>query len=180
MKRYWFLSVVLVLSLCLPALGETPARAQGMTDEAMLRIGLLEDVDSGWKPDPIEDNSPLHNLFFRGLTRYDAASGRVVPDLASGWEVSADGLTWTLHLRDDIYWINRQGDAVRPVDAHDAELGLKRAILAYHVYGSPANYAAHPLFVLSGAEALSRISDVHEEDFQQVGVQASDDWTAVN
>ena len=28
----------------------------------------------------------------------------IVPILAKSWEVSEDGLTWTFHLRDDVYW----------------------------------------------------------------------------
>ncbi len=53
------------------------------------------------------------SLLFRGLTRTDAA-GNVVPDVASGWEVSADGLSYTFHLRNDVYW----SDGV-PVTAAD-------------------------------------------------------------
>src|SRR5579871_679927 len=41
------------------------------------------------------------NLFV-GLARYDVASGKVQPMLAKDWSVSADGLTWTFNLRDDV------------------------------------------------------------------------------
>ena len=50
---------------------------------------------------------------FEGLTTYDAAS-RAIPGVASKWEVSADGLTWTFHLRPDAKWSD--GSAVTADD----------------------------------------------------------------
>lgn len=42
-------------------------------------------------------------LIFSGLTRLDER-GEVVPELAEGWEVSADGRTYTLYLRRNVLW----------------------------------------------------------------------------
>ncbi len=42
-------------------------------------------------------------LIFEGLTRYDE-SGRLVPQLATGWHVSLDGLVYTFWLRQDVRW----------------------------------------------------------------------------
>lgn len=41
------------------------------------------------------------------------------PDLAKSWQVSGDGLTWTLRLRDDIKWHNKPPLNGRPFTAAD-------------------------------------------------------------
>ncbi len=43
------------------------------------------------------------SLVFSGLTRL-ATNGEVEPDLATGWEISADGITYTFHLRRNVVW----------------------------------------------------------------------------
>lgn len=42
-------------------------------------------------------------LIFSGITRLDER-GDVVPDLAQGWSVSPDGLTYTFFLRQNVQW----------------------------------------------------------------------------
>jgi len=42
-------------------------------------------------------------LVFRGLTRWNEA-GEVVPDLAEGWTISADGISYTFKLRPNERW----------------------------------------------------------------------------
>jgi peptide/nickel transport system substrate-binding protein len=48
----------------------------------------------------------ISRLLFSGLTRYNA-QGRIIPDLAN-WDVSADGRTYTFHLRDGVKWHDGQ------------------------------------------------------------------------
>jgi len=46
-----------------------------------------------------QDRGVVH-LIFNGLVRYKTGDiSKFEPDLAESWEVSADGLTWTFHLR---------------------------------------------------------------------------------
>jgi peptide/nickel transport system substrate-binding protein len=42
-------------------------------------------------------------LIFNGLTRADPL-GELQPDLATDWTISDDGLLYTFHLRDGVYW----------------------------------------------------------------------------
>lgn len=43
------------------------------------------------------------SLVFSGLTRL-ASNGEIEPDLASGWEISGEGITYTLTLRRNVVW----------------------------------------------------------------------------
>jgi len=45
----------------------------------------------------------MNALIFNGLTRYNAKR-QVVPDLATSWDISADGRVYTFHLRHGVKW----------------------------------------------------------------------------
>jgi peptide/nickel transport system substrate-binding protein len=84
-----------VLAAALPA---APALAQGRTD---LNIGIqLEptnlDPTTGGAAAAIR--SVTHLNIFDGLTRIDK-DGAVQPNLATSWDISEDGLTYTFHLK---------------------------------------------------------------------------------
>ncbi len=86
----------------------------GMTAERILRVGTvgrITTLDPLYAIDPAERDAIA--LLFRGLTRLGPA-GTIQPDLASAWDVSSDGRTWTFDLRDDVRWHDG-----RPVTADD-------------------------------------------------------------
>ena len=85
----------------------------------------------------------LANLF-EGLAVHDA-HGRVVPGAASRWETSADGLTWTFHLRPDGRWSDG-----KPVVAEDFVFSFRR-LLAPETAASLAYF----LYAIEGAEAVN-------------------------
>lgn len=60
--------------------------------------------------------------FFEGLTTL-AEDGTIVPGVASSWSTSADGKTWTFHLRDNARWSNG-----KPVTAADFVYGWRREV----------------------------------------------------
>jgi oligopeptide transport system substrate-binding protein len=77
----------------------------------------------------------LLNDLFLGLTTFNA-SGELVPGAAESWATSADGLTWTFNLRDDLRWSDGQ-----PLTAVDFVYAFRRlqdpqtaASLAYFMY----------------------------------------------
>ncbi len=82
----------------------------------------------------------LANNLFVGLTRFDPVTHEIMPYLATEWTASADGLTYTFKLRDDIPWVfYNTGTAgielvygadgnQRFVNAYDVEYAVKRAL----------------------------------------------------
>lgn len=64
-------------------------------------------------------DSDLSSLVFSGLTRLNQL-GEVEPDLARGWEVTPDGLSYTFHLWSNAYWHDGT-----PVTADDVIFTLK-------------------------------------------------------
>lgn len=101
---------------------------------------------------------------FEGLTRYHAQTGEPEPSLASHWDLSADGRTYTFHLRTNLFWSTGE-----PITASDFVWSWLRVL-------EPATASEYvgSLFYLKNAEAFhyGRIKDV-----SAVGVHALDDRT---
>ena len=81
-----------------------PPAAQA-ADKVTLTIGTKQDVDnmnpySGVVLSAYE----VWNMQYDYLTNLSADDMSPVPDLATSWERSDDGLTWTYHLRPDVKW----------------------------------------------------------------------------
>ncbi len=66
-------------------------------------------------------DSVVYLNVFQGLTRFQS-DGSVTPELATGWEVSEDGLTWTFRLQDGVTF--HDGTTF---DAADVKFSLDRA-----------------------------------------------------
>lgn len=49
-------------------------------------------------------SSTIHQLLYIGLLGTDPYSGETIGEAATDWDVSEDGLTYTFHMRDDIFW----------------------------------------------------------------------------
>ena len=101
---------------------------------------------------------------YAGLTRLDEA-GEPYPSLASGWEVSEDGLTYTFEIRDGLRFSDGS-----PLTADDVRRSWLRLL-------DPATGATAPdvLSVIAGAP--ERLAGEIDED--EVGVRAPDDVTLV-
>jgi oligopeptide transport system substrate-binding protein len=97
-----------------------------------------------------------------GLTQDDAA-GRPIPGMATSWETSPDGLTWTFHLRRDARW----SDGV-PVTADDFVYALRRLMDP-----RSASEYAYILYVVQNGEQVNQ----GRMPLTQLGVQALDAHT---
>lgn len=80
------------------------AAEQASADFEQLTIGEIHPINT---LDPLFANSPsarrLVQLLYEGLVRLNA-SGNITPAVAKSWEVSSDSLTYTFHLRGNVYY----------------------------------------------------------------------------
>jgi len=98
-----------------------------------------------------------------GLTTADAY-GKAIPGAAESWDISADGLTWTFHLREHTW-----SDGV-PVTAADFVFGFRRL-----VDPATASGYAYYLYPVRNAKAVNSGAI----PIEQLGVEAPDDLTFV-
>lgn len=103
--------------------------------------------------------------FTDGLMQMDE-TGKAVPAVAEGCDVSEDGLTYTFHLREDANWSN--GD---PVTADDFVFGWQRA-------ADPAN-ASEYSYMLSDIGQIKNAAEIiaGEKPVTDLGVKAVDEKT---
>ncbi|WP_300038454.1 ABC transporter substrate-binding protein [uncultured Roseobacter sp.] len=92
-------------------------------------------------------DSVLYSNVFEGLTRF-MADGSVVPGLASSWEISDDGLTYTFTLRDGVTF--HDGTTM---DAEDVKFSLDRILAEDSANAQKALYAA-----ISGVEVIDPLT----------------------
>ncbi len=86
------------------------------------------------------------NLIYSGLVRSDPNGGTAIqPSLASKWEVSSDGRTYTFHLRPGVKFSNGQ-----PVTAQDVKYSLDR-------FGNPKINAV--MSSVAGGYGTSKVID---------------------
>lgn len=100
---------------------------------------------------------------FEGLTRIDE-HGQAEPGLASHWEVSDDGLTYTFHLREEARWSDG-----RPVTADDFVRAWERTLRP----ATGSGYA-NVMYPIVNAEAYH---SGEIDDFGKVGARAIDERT---
>ena len=101
------------------------------------------------------------------LIEYDSL-GNVLPALATEWTTSEDNLVWTFTLRQDVKWVNYQGEEVGTVTANDFIAAAEYA-LNVNSYGA---YMYEEAMVAGASELLAG-----EGSFEDVGVRAVDDYT---
>jgi oligopeptide transport system substrate-binding protein len=166
-RRCWILLPVLWLMTfgvgCSPRV--TPAE-EGVHSRTLLLGNQSEPADLDPHLAQSFTDGNILNALFEGLTVLDERSSQPLPGAAERWQASADGLTWTFHLRPGLQWSN--GD---PLTARDFVYSFRRIL-------TPALGAtyAYMLWPIDQAEAFNR-GDL--TDFNAVGVQAPDDLTLV-
>ena len=81
-------------------------------------------MDDGWDPaTEYSDGIIAMSNMYETLTRYNAATHAIDPLLATSWSKSANGLTWTFHLRHGVHF-----HTGRLMTAQAAKAALQRTI----------------------------------------------------
>ncbi|WP_237153905.1 peptide ABC transporter substrate-binding protein [Oryzibacter oryziterrae] len=148
--------LMLLLSTAL-ALGAGPALAGGELTYVVNNESATFDPGTSAETFAL----PVIGSTFEGLVKF-GPDGAVLPAVAKSWDVSADGLTYTFHLRDDAKWSDG-----KPVTAGDFVYAWKRVL-------TPATGAknAPMLYVIKGAEEFFA-----DQKKDEVAVRAVDDHT---
>ncbi len=107
---------------------------------------------------------------WEGLTSYDKDTLKPVPGVAERWDLSADGRTYTFHLRKDAKWSN--GDAVV---AGDFIFAWKRVFLP----STGGNYVSFFNLIEGGEEYADLVAKGKPADFSKVGVESPDPLTLI-
>ena len=131
-----------------------------------------------------EDANVVTNLW-DGLLSFDCY-GKVVPAIASSWEHNEDATVWTFHLRDDVDWVDCNGEVKAHLTSKDFLVGFEWVMNAVK---NEANNTSMPNDTIVGAyeyyeltkEAGDAAADMTYEDMLAagVGIEAPDDYTLV-
>ncbi len=149
-----------VIRLALALLLLLPAAAQA---DAIWRRGEAMEPGSldPHKASTVTEQHVLDELY-EGLVVYDG-EGRLQPGVAQRWDISADGLTYTFHLRADARWSDGS-----PVTADDFAFALRRLMDPK----TGAQYATI-LYTLKNARAVN----TGGLPLEQLGVRSLDPLT---
>lgn len=124
---------------------------------------------------------------FPGLTRINEITSATEPGMASSWDVSDDGLTYTFHILPDVSWVKYNKDSgeveqvmvdgsPRMVTAADFKYGMMRSMdpRIGEYYGGILSG-----WVVGGSEYYNALSDL-PDDASDADKQAAVDAAAAN
>src|SRR5215472_5783687 len=87
----------------------SPGSQHGVKPGGILRIGTLEGIDS---LNPfVGFNQDAYSTWFYiypSLVQYNLHTYKFIPNFATSWQTSPDGLTWTFHLAPNAKWSDRK------------------------------------------------------------------------
>lgn len=151
---------------------DTSAAEKGDGEPVSITVGVGQQfttLDPGLSTETVNRYALAH--MYAGLYK-KLEDGSVVPDLAAGEpEVSEDGLTYAIKLKDGLVWSDGE-----PITAHDFVFGINRNL----TYGAENGFVTDKMVrYLEGAEEYLADTEVDLETFSFAGVEALDDTTVV-
>src|SRR5680860_651467 len=161
LRRYRYI----LLALAGLLLG-TSAVAQGTFDYPM--SADPEHLDP-WRSTTVATRRILVNVY-EGLTTLDGNTAEVIPALATSWDISEDGLTYTFHLREGVLFHEVDGVAYedREMKASDVEWSFLRYL------SEDTNISQHPEYLIDLVGAEEYLTGEAEG---VSGIRVVDDYT---
>lgn len=175
----WILSVLLLMMF------NAPYPSQSQTPP--ITLDLAEPFSEYFTTDPVlatdrTSFTVIENLYL-GLLNLDPVTGDLTPELAESWDISADGLTYTFHLRDDVwwvYWMDGQVEKWRVVTAGDFVASMERGCLPNRdAEGKNGYFGTVIAPIIAGCDILNALADDAPVPPDTVQVAAPDDHTLI-
>ena len=169
-KRFLLVSMLVILAMVFTACGP---KAETLAKSINMNYGGEPPTAD---PNLATDTTSVQcdEMFFLGLTDFDDKTLETIPELATKWEVSTDGLTWKFFLRKDVNWVlydpaTKKVTEKGPVTAYDVEYSVKRTLDPV-----TASDYAYVDYIIKNGQAFNtgEITDAGE-----VGVKALDAYT---
>jgi oligopeptide transport system substrate-binding protein len=172
---------------------EVPAaEEEPMMEEPVTLYGASTTDIPSLDPQIAEDQVSIgyiENLFV-ALTNYDLETTEIVPEAATSWEISEDGLVYTFNVRTDIPWVKHNpitGETTQEVDeegnprfvtANDFVYGIQRACDP-NTGGYYSSVIAPQIVGCSDVLNAEDPENIPQELIDAIGVSAPDDATLI-
>ncbi len=190
------LAVVMLLSACGSSSTSTSSSSSDFTlnmydgENAITDLVTYETIEREIEDFCIQHSQNATDFYvtcnlISGLCAADS-SGELVPAIATSWESNDDCTVWTFTLRDDVTWVDINGEYQASLTANDFIAGLE------WVLNAAKNEAANtsmPIEMIAGAEEYYNLTaEMDEEEalalswdnetfLNTVGIRAVDDYT---
>jgi peptide/nickel transport system substrate-binding protein len=160
LPRYWYLLSLLLICSCQKKQDIDPTTVFRYNEHAN-----ITSLDPAFAKD--QRNIWACNLIYNSLVKLDADLN-IVPDLAEGWEISEDGLTYSFKLRDDVFFHDDLRDSAfakaEKLKATDVKYSLERL--------------RDPELAAPGAWTMKYINEITIIDEQQIQLRLSQPYPA--
>lgn len=196
-KRAKWLAVVLAATLAVSAVGCGSGKKGGSDKGKDGAAEEIKDLVTFEVP-----NREMENVFVlntemsndlnvlcntnEGLLETDE-KGKLIAGIATEWGTEDAGLTWTFKLRDDVKWVDQQGNEKADMIADDYVTALEWILNSHK--NDAGNNASMPIATIKGAKEYREYTAglsaeealaLDKEKFKEmVGIETPDDYTVV-
>ena len=191
-KTLWMVLGLLVISSMIITACGGPASETIKLDNAVTYHSYSTTDIPTLDPQMGEDTVSIAYIeqLFVHLTNYDLDTAEIVPEAATSWDISADGMTYTFTIRTDIPWVSYNAETKEVAQEVDAE-GEPRFVTAYDfAYGMKRacnpNTGSYYSSVIApnivGCEDVLHVEDpenIPAELFDAIGVEATNAETLI-